>query len=168
MSLLSNNSQALQLLFNEELYRIAGPADSLSTKKTLEAEAPRSVEFDYLGGNNRFFLLLVNSPNEKYLEKEQLDLLLKILQAKGLQQEDVAILNSAKQENLNFQDLHAFFACAKICLFGIAPATVGLPNTASNEPFIHEGVRVLATFSLAELAQTQHKKVAFWNVMKAF
>ena len=29
-------------------------------------------------------------------------------------------------------------------------------------------IGVLATFSLAELAQTQHKKVAFWNVMKAF
>jgi hypothetical protein len=39
---------------------------------------------------------------------------------------------------------------------------------ASNEAFIHEGVRVLATFGVTELAQTQHKKVAFWNVMKAF
>ena len=160
MSLLSNNAQALHILFNEELYAIG------DSKENNIAE--KSIAFDYLGGNNRFFLLLVHSPNEKYLEKQHLDLLLKILQAKGLQLEDVAILNTANQPTLSFEELHTFFACAKICLFGIAPATVGLANTASNEPFIHEGVRVLATFSLAELEQTQHKKVAFWNVMKAF
>jgi DNA polymerase III psi subunit len=160
MSLLSNNVQALHILFNEELYAIGD---------TKENNAPlASISFDYLGGNNRFFLLLVNSPNEKHLEKQHLDLLLKILQAKGLQQEDVAILNIANQPPLNFEVLHTFFACAKICLFGIAPATLGLANTASNEPFTHEGVRVLATFGLAELEQTQHKKVAFWNAMKAF
>jgi DNA polymerase III psi subunit len=160
MSLLSNNAQALQILFNEELYAIG------DSKENNIAE--KSIAFDYLGGNNRFFLLLVHSPNEKYLEKQQLDLLLKILQAKLLQLEDVAILNVANQPPLNFAGLQTFFACAKICLFGIAPATLGLANIASNEPFVHEGVRVLATFSLAELAQTQHKKVAFWNVMKAF
>jgi hypothetical protein len=160
MTLLSNNAQALHILFNEELYAIT---DTKENKVPVEG-----VSFDYLGGNNRFFLLLVNSPNEKYLEKQHLDLLLKILQAKGLQQEDVAILNIANQSPLHFADLHTFFACAKICLFGIAPATLGLANMASNEAFIHEGVRVLATFGLTELAQTQHKKVAFWNVMKAF
>jgi DNA polymerase III psi subunit len=160
MSLLSNNAQALHILFNEELYAIT---DTKENKVPVE-----SISFDYLGGNNRFFLLLVHSPNEKYLEKQHLDLLLKILQAKGLEQEDVAILNTANQPPCSFEDLQTFFACAKICLFGIAPATLGLANTASNEPFIHEGVRVLATFGLSELAQTQHKKVAFWNVMKAF
>ena len=160
MSLLSNNAQALHILFNEELYAIG----DIKEKKV----PGESIEFDYLGGNNRFFLLLVHSPNEKHLEKQHLELLLKILQAKGLQLEDVAILNTANQPQLSFEALQTFFACAKICLFGIAPATLGLANTASNEPFIHEGVRVLATFSLAELEQTQHKKVAFWNVMKAF
>ena len=160
MSLLSNNAQALHILFNEELYAIGTPKEHKVVQE--------SIEFDYLGGNNRFFLLLVNSPNEKYLEKHHLDLLVKILQAKGLQLEDVAILNTANQPELSFKDLQTFFACAKICLFGIAPATLGLANTASNEPFTQEGVRVLATFSLTELEQTQHKKVAFWNVMKAF
>jgi DNA polymerase III psi subunit len=160
MSLLSNNAQALKILFNEELYAIG---TSKEDKVVQE-----SIEFNYLGGNNRFFLLLVHSPNEKYLEKQHLELLLKILQAKGLQLEDVAILNTANQPQLGFEALQTFFACAKICLFGIDPATLGLDNMASNEPFIHEGVRVLATFSLAELEQTQHKKVAFWNVMKAF
>ncbi|MCF8319444.1 MAG: hypothetical protein K9H63_03965 [Sphingobacteriaceae bacterium] len=160
MYLLSKNAKALHILFNEELYAI----DTSKEDKVVQ----ESIEFDYLGGNNRFFLLLVHSPNEKYLEKQHLELLLKILQAKGLQLEDVAILNTANQPQLSFKDLQTFFACAKICLFGIAPATLGLANTASNEPFTHEGVRVLATFSLAELEQTQHKKVAFWNVMKAF
>ena len=160
MSLLSNNAQALQILFNEELYAIGD-----SKENNIIEEA---IAFDYLGGNNRFFLLLVHSPNEKHLEKQHLDLLLKILQAKGLQLEDVAILNTANQPTFSFEELQTFFACAKICLFGIAPATLGLSSMASNEPFVHEGVRVLATFSLAELEQTQHKKVAFWNVMKAF
>ena len=59
MSLLSNNAQALHILFNEELYAIGTPKERNVVQE--------SIEFDYLGGNNRFFLLLVNSPNEKYL-----------------------------------------------------------------------------------------------------
>jgi hypothetical protein len=75
MSLLSNNAHALQILFNEELYAIG---DSKENNVAEEA-----IAFDYLGGNNRFFLLLVHSPNEKYLEKQHQELLLKILQAKA-------------------------------------------------------------------------------------
>lgn len=170
MSLLAKHPKALQFLFNEELYRIAeGETTNVSAEVVLkEAPAAHMPTFDYLGGNNRFFLLLVNEPDHSFLAPAQLETLTKILQAKGLQLDDVAVVNLAHYPQATFDQLHAFFSFNKLCLFGIAPNSIALPAMASNEPLSHQNTNVLATFSIAEMQQTQHKKVAFWNVMKSF
>lgn len=170
MSLLAKHPKALQFLFNEDLYHIE--------EKALESTQPESASlallpaekptFNYLGENNRFFVLLVNEPEHPHLAPAQLETLSKILQAKGLQMADVALVNLAKHPPCNFAQLHDFFSFNKLCLFGISPSNLGLPAMASNEPIAFERTHVLATFSIAEMQQTQHKKVAFWHVMKTF
>lgn len=165
--LLSTHPKALKLLFDEELYLIRQqePAANVSSPETPQQPMPA---FDYLGENNRFFLLLSDEPGHTHLEKSNLELLTKILQAKGLEWKDVAILNLHSYPDAGFEQLKSFFSCSRICLFGIAPNRLGLPALSSNEPGSFEEVKVLATFSLQELQQTQHKKVAFWNAMKNF
>lgn len=113
-------------------------------------------------------MLLVNEPGVPYLEKSNLEVLQKILQAKGMELKDVAILNLSRYAETTFESLKTFFSCSRLCLFDIAPQQLGLPALPSNELAAHQEVKVLATFSLKELQQTQHKKVAFWNVMKNF
>ncbi len=166
--LLTTDAKALQLLFNEELYQIA-PQAVVEVVSSVPISAPVEVpEFNYLGDNNRFFLLLVNEPGETHLEKSNLEVLQKILMAKGLELKDVAILNLSHHPEIGIETLKSYFSCSRLCLFDIAPAQLGLPELPSNEPGLFGELKVLATFSLKELQQTQHKKVAFWNAMKNF
>ncbi len=166
--LLTTDRTALSLLFDEELYLVKAKSETPGTAQAIEGKQELPLVFDYLGENNRFFLLLLESPNEKHLPEPHLEVLLKILQAKGLELKDVAILNLSNYPHANFKALKDFFSSSKICLFGIPPHQLGLPDFPSNEPGNFEGTKVLTTFSLSELIQTQHKKVAFWNAMKNF
>lgn len=163
--LISRDPKVLALLFTEELYQISSD-QQLNAQPA--AAIPASSSFDYLGENNRFFLLLVDEPGQQHLDPVHLEALSKILQAKGLEPKDVAILNLYHYPDTNFAQLRSFFSCSKVCLFGIAPDRLQLPALPSNEPGVVEEVKILATFALQELLQTQHKKVAFWNAMKNF
>ncbi|MFM6975556.1 MAG: hypothetical protein ACKOW2_01750 [Sphingobacteriaceae bacterium] len=162
--LLAHDPKALQLLLNEELYLIAGA--SVQPIEPL-AKTPKA-DFDYFGENNRFFLLLVDEPGHKYLEPANQEMLAKILQAKGMEFKDVAVLNINRYSEVQFADLKSFFSCSRICIFGVSPQQLGLPSLPSNEAGNYEEVKMLATFSLTEMQHTQHKKVAFWNAMKNF
>lgn len=166
--LISRDPKVLSLLFSEELYQIAADQGAPASIEAAAPATPTLPAFDYLGENNRFFLLLVNEPGQQYLDPVHREALTKILQAKGLELKDVAILNLHHHPDTNFSQLHAFFSCSKVCLFGIDPQQLQLPAFPSNEPGLFEEVRVLTTFGLQELLQTQHKKVAFWNAMKNF
>ncbi len=166
--LLTKDTTALSLLFDEELYLIKAKPAMPSPTQAIEKKPEAPLAFDYLGENNRFFLLLLEAPDEKHLSGTHLEVLIKILQAKGLELKDVAILNLSNYQDVGFKALKDFFSCSKICLFGIPPNLLGLPDFPSNEPGDFEGTKVLTTFSLSELIQTQHKKVAFWNAMKNF
>jgi hypothetical protein len=163
--LISRDPKVLALLFTEELYQISSD-QQLAAQPA--ATIPASPSFDYLGENNRFFLLLVDEPGQQHLDSVHLEALSKILQAKGLELKDVAILNLHHYPDTNFAQLRSFFSCSKVCLFGIAPDRLQLPAFPSNEPGVVEEVKILTTFALQELLQTQHKKVAFWNAMKIF
>ena len=164
---LIKDPKALSLLFEEELYAIQSKNHGVLQPEVTESAA-ETLQFDYLGENNRFFLILVNEPGQPYMDEANLQVLLKILQAKGMALEDVAILNLHRFPETSFVQLKAFFSCSKLCLFGISPQQLGLAELPSNEVFVEQDVKILASFSLLELQQTQHKKVAFWNVMKNF
>lgn len=164
---LIRDPKALSLLFEEELYLVQSKAPLVAQPALVEA-ASAAVQFDYLGENNRFFLILVNEPGQSYLEETNLEVLLKILMAKGMELKDVAILNLSRFPETNFMQLKAFFSCSRLCLFGVSPQQLGLAELPSNEINVQDDVKVLASFSLMELQQTHHKKLAFWNVMKNF
>jgi hypothetical protein len=167
--LISRNPKTQSLLFTEELYQIKSVKNEVAVNHPEPKSSRAPVfNFDYLGENNRFFLLLVDEPQQQYLDSVHCEALSKILQAKGLELTDVAIWNLQHAPDMDFGRLKDFFSCSKICLFGIDPQRLQLPAFPTNEPTAHEDVKVLTTFGLQELLQTQHKKVAFWNAMKDF
>lgn len=167
-ALLTNHSKSLQLLFTEEIYQLRPGINKANTAEQASISENTQAGFDYLGENNRFFLCLVHEPESRYLDAADQELLQKIMQAKGMELKDVAILNTHAYPDAGFSRFKDFFSCTRICAFGIAPGQLGLPDMASNEAVIYEDVKVLLSFSLRELRQTQHKKVAFWNAMKNF
>ena len=93
---------------------------------------------------------------------------MKILAAKKLELNDVAILNIEKYQNLNFTILKDFFACSKIITFGINPAVLQITGIIANKKSIFNDTPILGTWDLPKLQQDVNKKTIFWNELKVF
>ncbi|MEJ7778628.1 MAG: hypothetical protein WKF68_03475 [Daejeonella sp.] len=176
--LITCERNALRFLMTEDVYILAEktlPAflqpvpdmiqESLAETQKEEVQDPG---FNYLGENNRYFLILIEDRTHTELNSTHKELLLKIMTAKGLDIRDLAIVNLAKYDGANFSQLNGFFSCSKIALFGIDPQRISLPSMTVNKSIIHEGVAVLASFSLEEMSSNTDKKRQFWSVMKDF
>jgi len=190
--LLVTDAAAFPYLFSEELYLIKG--EERVVERTLIAAAPQTEDmqqvkaeeqslstdapaipaaaeeliFDYLGENNRYFLILVDEKQQQYMNAQDLESLLKIMQAKNLELRDLAILNLAKHPGLDLPALKKFFSCTRLTLFGVAPSSIGITELSSNTPTSIDGIKVLATYSFAEMNADMNKKKEFWSVMKPF
>jgi DNA polymerase III psi subunit len=164
-SLKTTDPLALRLLLAEDLYQIKGE-EKLAEPLVIEEGDESEPNFHYLGENNKYLLLLVNQPGEQVINSGDLEALKNILSAKSLELRDVAILNFAKYPGSNYLNFKAFFACAKIVLFGINPIDIELSNIVNNEIINIDGTKVLATYSFAEMQTDNAKKRLFWNQMK--
>ncbi|HEY1024315.1 MAG TPA: hypothetical protein VGE26_04065 [Sphingobacteriaceae bacterium] len=171
--LLAHDPGALRMLMTEDLYLL--PENEPSPAKVPALPAPKAAEpktepevFSYLGENNKYFLILVDDKKHQHLNTPDRESLLKILQAKGLELRDVAILNVDRHPGTRFDRLKDFFVPSRIVFFGMPAQSFGLPQISSNLPEKHEGVKLLTTFSFEEMQGDVEKKKAFWNVMKNF
>jgi hypothetical protein len=175
--LITHNSTALRFLMTEDLYvfdapvsQAGNPVADVKTEPVPEVkkEEQQKLSFDYLGENNRYFLILVDDPSQPVLNTPHKEMLMKIMAAKKLELRDLSIVNLAKYPGATFDDLKNFFTCSKLALFGVAPQRIGLPPLSANTPEKHLETRVLATFGLEEMSSNTDKKREFWNVMKDF
>lgn len=132
------------------------------------AEPEKIREFNYLGENNKYFLILFNEPNHKDISSIQKETLLKIMSAKGLELRDLAVLNLNQYPRVNYTDLKEFFSFNKIVLFGIDPQQISLSSQSSNQVVKLESAKILCTYSIDEMIKDTTKKREFWNVMKDF
>lgn len=182
--LITYNANALRFLMNEDLYDLGDviqpdKLDIAREESSIKHEVPdlvteTSIEelpitsFNYLGENNRYFLILVDDNTHRELNTPHKEMLMKIMTAKKLELRDLAILNVAQYPVLKFEQLKDFFSCNKITLFGIEPQRIGLPAMGANRPAKHLEVKVLATFGLEEMISNTDNKREFWNIMKDF
>lgn len=196
-NLLTQNSNALRLLMTEDLYILPDneqliPAkveqtSEISSQEVIEVQVPeipapqaekvlpqKPAEpekirgFNYLGENNKYFLILFNEPNQKDISGIQKETLLKIMSAKGLELRDLAVLNLNQYPGVDYTDLKEFFSFNKIVMFGIDPQQISLSSQSSNQIVKLESVKVLCTYSIDEMIKDTTKKRKFWNVMKDF
>lgn len=182
--LITHNVNALRFLMNEDLYNLGDsvqseiqtpiPENSLNKPAIPEPtpepqeEEIKKISFNYLGENNRYFLIIIDDKTHTELNTPHKEMLMKIMAAKKLEIRDLAILNIAKYPQANFEQLKSFFSCNRITLFGIDPQKIGLPSMAANQPGKHLDVKIFATFGLEEMSTSTDKKREFWNVMKDF
>jgi hypothetical protein len=167
--LLTNNVPALRMLMTDELFFIP-EAPSVKTQADVSGLSDRvaPTSFSYLGENNKYFLILVSEPAHEHLNKDHLEMLLKILQAKNLELRDVAILNLNSYPGISFNPIKEFFAPSKVVLFGIDPKVIGLAPMSSNELHMQENIKFLATYHFDEMKDDQNKKRVLWNALKPF
>lgn len=167
-TLKTENALALSLLLNEEIYvfkdEIASniqkeikPVEDIPSTGNNHQEKSSPV-FNYLGENNQSVLVIVNDPEEEFLNQTDLIFLLRILSAKKLELRDIAILNLARHSNYNVDNLKGFFACNKILTYGINPSILGMQGLTSNTLLEVNGIKFLGTWSLRQMVNDDNKK----------
>lgn len=156
---------ALQLLLTEDLYLIA---QEPSNAPLVQVQAEHEPLFDYVGKNKKQFVVLLSDNRNAVIGSDWVELMQKIIQAKGLTMDDIALVNHANYAQTSIEALKTFFGCQKLCLLGIDPVVVGITAQTLNEIRTQKQVQILYTCSLAEIAADQEKKRQFWHAMKNF
>lgn len=164
-SLITTDPIALRVLMTEELFDLKDHEPQATESISYElSEAP--LAFNYEGENNRYILILYRNDQQSSMPTADYHSLMKILEAKQLSLADVALLNFTAYPSASFKEMKDFFACKSMVLLGIAPSEIALQGIGSNTIDEHEGVKILATFSFTEMANSVDKKRAFWAEMK--
>ncbi|WP_454803518.1 hypothetical protein [Mucilaginibacter phyllosphaerae] len=128
-------------------------------------ETPKAG-FNYLGNNNKKFLILVNYNNEEHIAADHLAALQNILKRKELSLDDVAILNVNKYLPVKLAELAAHFAPTRLVIMGAGSLPDGIGKLPLNQPLQGKKTHVLYSFSFDEMMSSNDNKKTFWEHMK--
>lgn len=81
----------------------------------------------WLGNNEKNVAVLITNVNAAFLGDDELDLLTRMLGACKLTLSDVAIINIAREKELDHKSLNTHFKSQKALLFGVEPIAINLP-----------------------------------------
>lgn len=161
----TNNPYALRYLLNETVY------DFEITKKDREPNEEPLVEvspdYQFLGGNKKQILYIVDNQADAYFSSGALDAFSKTINALGLSMEDIAVFNIAKHTPIiDFDQVCTYFNPQKVILAGASPTQLTLNNLSLNDPITINSVKVLYTFSFEEMLTDVERKKTFWQQVK--
>lgn len=122
--------------------------------------------FNYLGGNNKNFVILLNYADEQFIPAPHLTALESILKRKGLELPDVAIVNIHTYAPVTLAKIAAAFSPVKLLIMGKEALPQGIGNLPLNQPVQGKKTNVLYSFSFAEMISSNDNKKAFWDQMK--
>jgi len=131
----------------------------------LTVKTPETA-FNYLGKNNKNFVVLVNYADEEYIAATHLTALESILKRKDLSIDDVAILNVNKYEPLKLATLSEYFKPTRLVIMGKDSLPEGIGNLPLNQPLQGKKTHVLYSFSFDEMMSSNDNKKTFWEHMK--
>ena len=147
------------------------PADTLTPAIAIP-QAPQPVVetpktgFNYLGGNNKNFLILVNYHSEEHIAADHLAALQNILKRKELNLDDVAVLNVNKYAPVKLAELMSHFAPTRLVIMGADSVPEGIGKLPLNQPLQGKKTHVLYSFSFDEMMSSNDNKKTFWEHMK--
>ena len=162
------NPIAFSFIMQDELYL-------LNKDKTLYANlniAPPSiietqpVNFNYLGGHKKKFLIIVHYPELEFIDDKHLTALENILKRMEFSVEDVAIFNNATYADVKFAHLTDFFKPQKLLLLGKSALPEDIEALTLNKSQQLNNCSTLFSFSFDEMMDDNEKKKAFWEQMK--
>lgn len=123
-------------------------------------------EFNYLGKNNKNFVVLVNYADHEHIHPVHLTALQSILQRKGLALDDVAILNVNQYNPVKLTTLATYFAPTRLVIMGADALPDGIGKLPLNKPLQGKKTHVLYSFSFDEMMSSNDNKKLFWEHMK--
>lgn len=100
---------------------------SLIPNTTISNTDNNKIKISSLGGNQKKILFLINNPDTKFLDDEEMILLTNLTTACKLSMEDIALVNYFNCDNKNYKYLIDCFQAEKILMFGIPLAEMDIP-----------------------------------------
>ncbi|MGH2647442.1 MAG: hypothetical protein ACRDE8_07735 [Ginsengibacter sp.] len=130
-------------------------------------DSPKNFKIDFLGGNEKNIVFLVNNSQSKFLADKELTFLSGLLTACRLTMADIALINFFQNRTFNYHELTNRLNPKKILIFDVPAANLDLPFTI---PFFqvqnfHEQVYMLSP-SLTELQINKDLRKKLWESLQ--
>lgn len=153
-------AQVVQELYRDVLVELTPPV-------AIPAASADDSALTYLGDNQKQVAVIVDDPESIYLQDEALNFLLGILTACKLSMADIALINSAKNPGMTYQELEQQLHAKKLILFGVAPAVLQLPLQFPHYQVQQYNNQVyLASPALRVLMNDRAEKTKLWVCLK--
>jgi DNA polymerase III psi subunit len=131
------------------------------------AEEPKTaLNFEFLGGNKKSVLILVNDTEFPVSSPQGRELLRKIVKAIDLSTPDFALVNYSKYKGVNFDQLSAFFKPNLMLAFGVTPADLALNLNVTGEILQHPNTKIIFAPNLHPLDADIAQKKSLWANLK--
>jgi hypothetical protein len=184
----TNNPEALRLLFTEDIYLVQEPdpvygsavpgtvakvevvaeVEVVPVEVVPEGEAVVSPLPTYVfrGMNQRNILMLVFDEVNEVTTLEGREVFKNIVKSKDLSGNDYAVLNYAAYPTATFEELREFFGSKVILAFGVSAAQLGLDDHPVHRVIEHQGVKMIFSADLHEMSSDKTLKLALWSCLK--
>jgi hypothetical protein len=172
----TENSAALHFILQDDIFLLNQDREAYSDKVSFvvqpvpQAELlvveTKQVEFNYLGGNKKNFLITVYYPGIDFMADAHLTALQNTLKRLGFELEDVAILNLANHTEADHETISGFFSPKKMLLMGKSALLKNISTLKLNEQQTQGNCAMLFSFSFDEMMDSNEYKKAFWEQMK--
>jgi hypothetical protein len=170
---LTSDPEALRLFFTEDIYLI--PDEEIQKEAIIENKSPNpapEVEkvtentFNFLGGNGRNILVLMNDPIHPEGNTGDMAFLWRILGAIKLTVQDCAVLNVYHHPGTDFNALATFFKPQAFLSFGVDAVSLGLPRQDSSALIQHNNIHLICSPPLAAIGADVALKTLLWKSLQ--
>ena len=160
------NPVAYRFILQEELYLLDKDKASYMQTESQPVIQTQPVNFKYLGGHKKNFLIIVHYSAHEVIDDKHLTALQSIFKRLELSMDDVAILNRANYSDAPFEDLTDFFNPRKLLLLGQDALPAGIDVLTLNKAAVLNNCNTLFSFSFDEMMDNNENKKAFWEQLK--
>ena len=170
LSELATEGEALRLFFTEDFYFVDEqllPYEAADPQPVTDTVSlTKQIDFTFLGKNKRNILILVNDQNNDVSDETGRELLRKIVKSINLTADDFALLNYARYNTANYEQLKSFFNIKLLFAFGVSPQMLGLTDSGENTIIQDGDVKFIFSAPLPELNNDPNGKKALWGCLK--
>ena len=133
----------------------------------IATDSSKKKQIDFLGGNEKNIVFLVNDNQSKFLADKELAFLSGLLTACGLTMADIALVNFFQNNTINYQELTDKLQSKKILIFDIPATGLGLPFTIPIFQVQNFGEQsYLLSPSLTQIQTSKELKKQLWECLQ--
>jgi hypothetical protein len=154
----------------EEHQLVANKSETAAALHSVEEGATNyqeaTMEFKYLGKNEKSILILVNDSQNPVSTPQGTELLRKLVLSINLKNADFALVNYSAYPTAKFAHFRKFFSCKTVFAFGVSSEHLNLPAQTLHELAVVEDTKIIFTHNLHALDSDLPAKKALWATLK--